>query len=235
MDIDEAEEEFSKRHTILNKYAIMANRRKNEPNEQDEDEGKEKTSAGKTSSLNDMDAWNSIVGKGKSRRKNEDENLSDEDESDTEKRKDESDDGKKKKSTKKKEPKKKKRTGGDEDDEDMQLNEESDDGDGEGLEKDYSETESEEEEEEEKAVEEKDKIEDQYEEKGIDMEEAMRAFDEDDEDSDEDEANKTIKDKNDPTKKETFKDPFNDDELSKDSITNKKTSERKLINNFKKF
>lgn len=57
LDIDEAEEEFKRRHKILNKYMIMANKRKAEEGEEDELEPDEKPKAkpSKGSTLSDDD------------------------------------------------------------------------------------------------------------------------------------------------------------------------------------
>jgi hypothetical protein len=137
LNIDEAEEEFSKRHKILNKYAIMANKRKEEHGENDgavgETEKKTKRTGAKSSrgafSLTGDadDEWgeDGIGGGGGGR----DEDL-DDDDNDAE--------NEETRSEKKNSKRKGKRAGGnDEDDDNIQLHEESDDGDEDGREQDY--------------------------------------------------------------------------------------------------
>ncbi|RNA22931.1 general transcription factor IIF subunit 1 [Brachionus plicatilis] len=53
LDIDEAEEEFKRRHKILNKYMIMANKRKAEEGEEEETEAGVKPKPSKASTLSD--------------------------------------------------------------------------------------------------------------------------------------------------------------------------------------
>lgn len=55
LDIDEAEEEFKRRHKILNKYMIMVNKRKAEEGDEEEAEPNEKPKASKTSLTDEED------------------------------------------------------------------------------------------------------------------------------------------------------------------------------------
>jgi transcription initiation factor TFIIF subunit alpha len=135
LNIDEAEEEFSKRHKILNKYAIMANKRKGDgENEGAGDETEKKTKRSGPRSTRSAfsltgdgdDEWGED-GVGGGGGGGEDLDDDDNDLDNDEELKD------------KKKPKKKgKRAGGNDDDEDnIQLHEDSDDGDEDGREQDY--------------------------------------------------------------------------------------------------
>ncbi|CAF0713631.1 unnamed protein product [Brachionus calyciflorus] len=160
LDIDEAEEEFKRRHKILNKHLIMAYKRKadGEGEGEEEEEAEEVKAKGKA--------------KGKEVKKGAKSfNLSDDE-----------DDFVKRKVNAKRKPKKR----GDDDDDGPKDMEDSDDGDHEGREKDYSDTGSENEEPEPDTA----KYDEKYEEKGIDEEEAIRVMekssDEEEEEEDED-------------------------------------------------
>jgi len=133
-DAEEAEEKFAQRGKILNKWAVMVNKKvksggagggEEEEAGEDEDEKKTKVKGGsKDLKISDMDDWD------------EDNDAFDSD-SDKEKADDDDEDDKKNKRSKdsKKKKKKKKRNDG-------EAFEDSDDGDGEGLEVDYMSDES---------------------------------------------------------------------------------------------
>jgi hypothetical protein len=177
LTIEEAEEEFSKRHTILNKYSIMANRRKAAAGKEDEGEDtgkgagektKKKSGAGAgAKKISDLNEWIEESN-------DEAENLSDDDERPEAK----SDEEKEKKSARGKAA----RNDGDEENE-MKVNEESDDGDHEGDEVDYSDSG------EDLSADsdfEQTKNEEKYEAKGIDEEAGMKAMEEEEDEDDED-------------------------------------------------
>lgn len=170
---DEAEEQFKIRHKTLNKYYIMVNKRKTEGMEEEEDDGdKVKTGissfgmSGKAS----KDSWVSDGEEDKRRpsKKKTDykaSNLSDDDDDDDEPMNAKEAKGKK---------------GKNDDDEEVVAKEDSDDGDQEGVEMDYSSSDSE--------FSEPEKVEEKYQEIGIDEEEAIKAQNKsDDSDSEEDE------------------------------------------------
>ncbi len=211
LTIEEAEEEFSKRHKILNKYSIMANRRKAEQDKEDEVEDKsEKTKKKGTASLKKVEEINEFIESG-----DDGENLSDDDENE---RVDEdgSDDEKDKKQ------KKTKARSNNDDENEAQVNEESDDGDHEGDELDYTSSESDGGDSDFETT----KNVEKYEEKGIDEEGAIKAMEEEDEDGEDEEDKKLTEEGKDYKRlisKTTLKDE--DDDVSKDSA--KKSSDSK--------
>lgn len=170
LNYDEAEEQFKIRHKTLNKYYIMANKRKNEGQEDDEEEEKGpsrgalstfglSSKASKDSWVSDGEDDNKKRGKKKSDYKSS--NLSDDDEEEELNAKAK---GKKKNDS----------------DTEQVGKEDSDDGDQEGIEMDYSSSDSE--------FSEPEKAEEKYQEIGIDEEEAIKAQNKsDDSESEEDE------------------------------------------------
>lgn len=189
LNIEEAEEEYKRRHKILNKYLIMANKRKNEGEEDDEGEVgvtqkggtksfsfsstvKQPGSKAGAKSDDENSDGGGAGGKGKKKKSYKSSNLSDDDEDE------DTIVAKPGKKEKKKKPKTAAKNSDDE--EEIKTKEDSDDGDAEGLEKDYSSTgESDMESDLEK--------EEKYEEKGIDEEEPIKALDKSDDESESEE------------------------------------------------
>ena len=178
LNIEEAEEEYKRRHKILNKYLIMANKRKNEGEEDEEGEagvtlkGGTKTFSFSTTTKPAKSGVKSDdeEGEGKKKKNYKSSNLSDDDE----------DEETTVAKTTKKAKKKVKAAKNSDDEEEVKTKEDSDDGDAEGLEKDYSSTgESDTESDLEK--------EEKYEEKGIDEEEPIKALDKSDDESESEE------------------------------------------------
>lgn len=174
LNYDEAEDQFKIRHRTLNKYYIMANKRKaDEGEDDDEDEEDNKGSARKsgvfsTFASKSKDAWVSDgeEDKRKPKKKNNlESNLSD-------------DDGDEEESMTAASSKRGKRKN--DDDEDVVAKEDSDEGDHDGVEMDYSSSDSE--------LSEPEKEQEKYQEIGIDEEEAIKAQNKsDDSESEEDE------------------------------------------------
>lgn len=174
LDYDEAEDQFKIRHKTLNKYYIMANKRKTDGNEDDEEEdvkGASKSGVFSTfglSSKASKDNWVSDGEDDKKRGKKKSDykssNLSDDEDDEEEMMSSKGKGGKKK----------------NEDDDEVIAKEDSDDGDHEGIEMDYSSSDSEQ-----SAPE---KHEEKYQEIGIDEEEAIKKQNKSDEsESEEDE------------------------------------------------
>ena len=168
LDAEEAEERYANRGKILNKWAVMVNRKlKNddEAGEEDPDGDEAKAKKGKKKGdnfkISDMDEWDNDEGDA----------LDTSDEEKDKKDDSDSDGGKKKKSKDTKKKKKKNKTDVDE------AFEDSDDGDDEGREVDYMSDESSESEEE---------LEKEHDVKGIDQDEGIAKMLDSDESSDED-------------------------------------------------
>ena len=188
LNIEEAEEEFKRRHKILNKCLIMANKRKNDENEFDDDydeddkKGINKALYGGSTAKSNKSAVYSDDEDDKNFKKkayNKSSNLSDEDD---DMKSDEDELERKVKSKSRGGGKKKTKKDDYNSDDEFKTKEDSDDGDHEGLEKDYSSSDTESESEPETS-----KYEEKYQEKGIDEEEPLKALEKSDDEESEDE------------------------------------------------
>ena len=142
---EEAEEEYKRRNKVLNKYTIMANKRKVDGAGGEDDEEFEGTSSSLKGPLSSFgskskDNWVSDDDDDKKKKKKnyKASNLSDDDDDEDKDNRDE-DEFESKSSKSKKKPNKRKDIGSDDE---VKAKEDSDDGDHDGIEKDYSSSDS---------------------------------------------------------------------------------------------